>query len=312
MQEARCLLRARKVGVDAPLPLYIDSVNYRIVMERVDGPTVKAHLCSGNAITKGAAHIACIIRKYAAYVITRAPNLAAELAGLAANIGLGIARLHNAGIVHGDLTTSNVMLRASDDSVGASSVAIVERQEAYDIDGDAGTNVVPSPLSEVEAMKLASSWSRRVVRCREQIYVCRSFVWRRATRRRSDSLCFRTRLFTVPLGPYAAGERSPEQWRACWTRTPCSRGRACRPDSHAPKSPPRHNTQCAAAYRDITLILRNRYSLISGLDLATQQWKTKARVCQRASLYTTLLLLARLMYLAFSATILCSCRPLRL
>ena len=38
--------------------------------------------------------------------------LAADLQSLASSIGKGIALLHNASIVHGDLTTSNMMLRA--------------------------------------------------------------------------------------------------------------------------------------------------------------------------------------------------------
>jgi tRNA A-37 threonylcarbamoyl transferase component Bud32 len=58
----------------------------RIVMERVHGVTVKAFLDSP------------LVRP-------------SDRARLAQDIGLAIARLHDGGIIHGDLTTSNVMVR---------------------------------------------------------------------------------------------------------------------------------------------------------------------------------------------------------
>ena len=42
--EARCLVRARRCGVDAPLLLFVDGVSHRLFMERVPGLTVKAYL----------------------------------------------------------------------------------------------------------------------------------------------------------------------------------------------------------------------------------------------------------------------------
>jgi len=58
----------------------------RIVMERVHGVTVKAFLDSA------------LVRPF-------------DRARLAQDIGLAIARLHDGSIIHGDLTTSNVMVR---------------------------------------------------------------------------------------------------------------------------------------------------------------------------------------------------------
>jgi tRNA A-37 threonylcarbamoyl transferase component Bud32 len=43
-QEARCLHRAKRSGVDAPLVLFVDALAARIYMERVPGLTVKAYL----------------------------------------------------------------------------------------------------------------------------------------------------------------------------------------------------------------------------------------------------------------------------
>jgi Kae1-associated kinase Bud32 len=83
--ESRCLVRARKAGVDCPEVLSVDVPNLRIVMEFVPGLSVKAFLLS-------------------------LPS-AASATSLARDIGLVIARLHNNNIVHGDLTTSNMLLR---------------------------------------------------------------------------------------------------------------------------------------------------------------------------------------------------------
>lgn len=83
--EARNLVRARKAGVLAPLPYQVDLQKSRIVMERIHGVTVKQWLLSSPSA--------------AAYSL------------VARAIGRGIALLHASGMVHGDLTTSNLMLQ---------------------------------------------------------------------------------------------------------------------------------------------------------------------------------------------------------
>lgn len=83
--EARNLVRARKAGVLAPLPYLVDVPTSRIVMERIHGVTVKQWLLSSPS----------------------APSWTAV--GVA--VGASIARLHACGLVHGDLTTSNLMLQ---------------------------------------------------------------------------------------------------------------------------------------------------------------------------------------------------------
>ena len=42
------------------------------------------------------------------------PSLATELEELLVAVGRAIAKLHDGGLVHGDLTTSNMMLRTAD------------------------------------------------------------------------------------------------------------------------------------------------------------------------------------------------------
>ncbi len=83
-REARLMLEARSVGVSVPILYDIDIAGNRIVMERVEGPTVKEILEAGGP---------------------EAPSVARE-------VGRIVGRLHRAGIVHGDLTTSNMIVRA--------------------------------------------------------------------------------------------------------------------------------------------------------------------------------------------------------
>ena len=87
LAEARILLSANEAGVKAPLPLYVDIDKGLLVMEFIEGVLLR------DAIT-GLSRV--------------------ELAGIAEKLGTYVAALHNKGIVHGDLTTSNVILRGND------------------------------------------------------------------------------------------------------------------------------------------------------------------------------------------------------
>jgi len=80
-KEARLLAEARAAGVPVPVVYDVDLAQHRLVLQRLDGPTVKEQL--------------------------RSPS---DNTGLCAEIGRLVARLHAAGIVHGDLTTSNMLL----------------------------------------------------------------------------------------------------------------------------------------------------------------------------------------------------------
>ena len=93
--EVRGLARARKLGVDTPTLFWCDEATGSLFMERVVGETVRetidAHGGGGGQ----------------------------RLAPLAARIGAVVARLHDGGLVHGDLTTSNMMVRAAPGSRAA-------------------------------------------------------------------------------------------------------------------------------------------------------------------------------------------------
>lgn len=86
-KEIRLLTEARKVGVPTPKILDIDDTDYKIVMENITGQRVKEFL---NSDAGSKDEVCC-------------------------EIGRMIGKLHSSGIVHGDLTTSNMILK--DDKV---------------------------------------------------------------------------------------------------------------------------------------------------------------------------------------------------
>lgn len=105
--ETRLMAEARAAGVSVPVLYDIDLVANRILMEFVEGPTAKDVLDAGGA----------------------------EAHRVATEIGRIAGRLHRHGIVHGDLTTSNMIVRDSqvvmiDFSLGAKD----ERAEARGVD----------------------------------------------------------------------------------------------------------------------------------------------------------------------------------
>ena len=81
--EARLMAEARAAGVAVPILYDINLVQNKIIMEFIDGPTAKEVLDKGGP---------------AAMKVAR-------------GIGQIVGRLHRAGIIHGDLTTSNMIVR---------------------------------------------------------------------------------------------------------------------------------------------------------------------------------------------------------
>ncbi len=82
--EAKLLQEARSCGVPTPIIYDIDTVNAEIWMQEIVGPRAK------DALTKAGAE---------------------EVRAISQEIGRMVARLHSHGMTHGDLTTSNMILR---------------------------------------------------------------------------------------------------------------------------------------------------------------------------------------------------------
>ncbi|XP_027549636.1 EKC/KEOPS complex subunit TP53RK [Neopelma chrysocephalum] len=89
-QEARSLLRCRRAGIPAPAVYFVDYVTNSIYLEDiVDSVTVQDHI----------------------YSVQRSGNDTSSLQDLAEKMGELLARMHDEDIIHGDLTTANLLLR---------------------------------------------------------------------------------------------------------------------------------------------------------------------------------------------------------
>jgi len=82
-------VKAYKLGIDTPALYFVDLENSCIFMEEILGKTVKQFLFEQKDLS------------------------APEIDSLTEAIGTNIAILHEGDIIHGDLTTSNLMLRNS-------------------------------------------------------------------------------------------------------------------------------------------------------------------------------------------------------
>ncbi|KAI9275850.1 tp53rk protein-like protein [Phascolomyces articulosus] len=116
IQEARCLQKCKKSGMDTPTVYLVDIPEATIYMECVVGETVKQRLLSNQS------------------------NYYADLdqESMAEKIGTSLAKMHAQDVVHGDLTTSNLMLRDNNGSLvvidfGLSYVSVLPEDKAVDL-----------------------------------------------------------------------------------------------------------------------------------------------------------------------------------
>lgn len=89
LQEARCMVKCRRAGVLTPAIYMVDQQNYKLYMEKVVGFTMK-FLLKAQILSSNTYSDQCIL--------------------WAKQIGAAIGKMHDADIVHGDLTTSNIMV----------------------------------------------------------------------------------------------------------------------------------------------------------------------------------------------------------
>ncbi|KAG6410240.1 hypothetical protein SASPL_128293 [Salvia splendens] len=93
--EARCLTKARKLGVSTPALYAVDPVLHALTFEYVEGPAVKD-----------------VLLDFGLHGIVEE-----RLDDIATQIGNAIGKLHDGGLIHGDLTTSNMLVRIEDKAV---------------------------------------------------------------------------------------------------------------------------------------------------------------------------------------------------
>jgi len=84
--EVKGMMKARKLGIRTPTVLLVDTETNSIIMDRVEGITVKDWLRKGKYTEE-------------------------ELGRVLSAIGTQVAAMHDGSLVHGDLTTSNIIIR---------------------------------------------------------------------------------------------------------------------------------------------------------------------------------------------------------
>ncbi|KAK6940783.1 Protein kinase domain [Dillenia turbinata] len=88
--EARCMAKARRLGVPTPVLYFGDPILHTLTFEYVEGPAVKDIFLEFGAN--------CIVEE--------------SMDDIAVQIGDAIAKMHDGGLIHGDLTTSNMLIRS--------------------------------------------------------------------------------------------------------------------------------------------------------------------------------------------------------
>lgn len=88
-QEARCMTKARRLGVPTPALYGVDPLLHTLTFEYVDGLSVKEILLDfgSNGVNEE------------------------RLDDIATQIGNAVGKLHDGGLIHGDLTTSNMIIK---------------------------------------------------------------------------------------------------------------------------------------------------------------------------------------------------------
>ncbi|KAI1085152.1 kinase-like protein [Whalleya microplaca] len=110
LSEARILTKARREGVRVPAVYAVDEAAGELVMEWVAGPPVRVAV---NEWLRRRREAEVKLGRNAEAPVTGEGEGGgdADLVALLRRVGDAVGRLHKTGIVHGDLTTSNMILR---------------------------------------------------------------------------------------------------------------------------------------------------------------------------------------------------------
>ncbi|KAL5702228.1 non-specific serine/threonine protein kinase [Ranunculus cassubicifolius] len=114
--EARCMTKARKLGVPTPVLYAVDPLLHTLTFEYVMGPSVKD-----------------VFLEFGLHGVNEE-----QMGNIAKQIGDSIAKLHDGGLIHGDLTTSNMLIRSGSNQLilidfGLSSTSSLPEDKAVDL-----------------------------------------------------------------------------------------------------------------------------------------------------------------------------------
>lgn len=91
--EAKAILKCKQGGIATPVIYSLDLMNFKIIMENINGQTVNDYLTN---------------------MENNKLNDNDKLTKLLMNIGAIIGKMHSLGVFHGDLTTSNIIKKDDD------------------------------------------------------------------------------------------------------------------------------------------------------------------------------------------------------
>lgn len=97
--------RMKQSGISVPSIYFVDIIHYSIIMEYVHGITMKAFLDMNEDV---------LLRVQSSQANENEKNLYEWVSKSISEI---ISKIHDIGIIHGDLTTSNIMKRESKDEI---------------------------------------------------------------------------------------------------------------------------------------------------------------------------------------------------
>ena len=129
-QESKNMVKARQLGIDTPTLYHVDSSSGEIYMEHVHGITVKQFL-----MEQSKNRTSCTAEDNSSEEHTHSSTVL----DLAEKVGENIAVLHSGNIIHGDLTTSNMLLRHAESTrlvmidFGLSYVSTMVEDKAVDL-----------------------------------------------------------------------------------------------------------------------------------------------------------------------------------
>ncbi|PVU92476.1 hypothetical protein BB561_003787 [Smittium simulii] len=112
-QEVRLLHRCLQNDISVPAIYFVDKLNYTISLEFIEGTKVRDILSkaleeSSLTIEKAETSIEANEANYTSHALsTKLRNIEAKVAE---HIAVNLSKMHNVGIIHGDLTTSNMIL----------------------------------------------------------------------------------------------------------------------------------------------------------------------------------------------------------
>lgn len=167
--EARAVARARRLGVRCPALYHVDVESSTIVMERLRGRPLREVLRelqrkaveeatrTAKAPTGTGTTTATVTPTVAPAVVVEAatfPSTAPRVHSLMRSVGEVVARLHDGGMIHGDLTTLNLFVMDDEDDGG--DVKLDDDDDTKKDDGDEKQQQPKPPVIAVIDFGLSS------------------------------------------------------------------------------------------------------------------------------------------------------------